>query len=497
MCLAALPATAFDLSDDHLNVVARTPEEAARVAAVTAPTDDFGAPETYELRPAGAGTVPARTTADAFSQPLSNMSDADRFEFHTGDAMFGKIWVPAPSSTRASDGLGPLYNARSCAACHVNDGRGHLPDGPEDNLVSFFLRVAVPGDKSAELSRIRDYIATDPDPNYGRQIQDFAVAGMAAEADVQITYEEVEMTLSDGEVVRLRKPTYKLDALAYGPLDPDARLSPRLSPQMIGLGLLEAVPAADILALADEKDVDGDGISGRPNVVWSPVLGQPMLGRFGLKAFMPTVLEQSADAFHSDIGISTTLIPAHDGDCTAAQTACTGLPNGSDRGLRDGKEVGAEGLALTVLHAQNFAPPARRNMDDPQVLRGKEVFYDSGCIACHNPKFVTHRLEDRPQHSFQLIWPYTDMLLHDMGPGLADDHPEGRATGAEWRTPPLWGIGLTKQTSLHEFYLHDGRARSLLEAILWHGGEAEAAKQRVIALPRPEREALITFLESL
>jgi CxxC motif-containing protein (DUF1111 family) len=154
-------------------------------------------------------------------------------------------------------------------------------------------------------------------------------------------------------------------------------------------------------------------------------------------------------------------------------------------------------LDLVTFYSRNLAVPARRKMDDPQVLRGKQVFYETGCTSCHTPSFVTHRLQDQPEQSFQLIWPYTDMLLHDMGPALADNRPEARATGQEWRTPPLWGIGLTQQVSGHTYFLHDGRARSLLEAVLWHGGEAAAQRDTVVQLETADREALIAFLESL
>jgi CxxC motif-containing protein (DUF1111 family) len=265
---------------------------------------------------------------------------------------------------------------------------------------------------------------------------------------------------------------------------------------MIGLGLLEAIPAQDILALADEADEDGDGISGRPNLVWSIEHEKVMLGRFGLKAGTPTIRHQSAAAFSGDIGISNPLFPNPWGECTEGQSACVDAEHGDDPS-HDGFEVDDQGLDLVTFYAQNLAVPARRGADDPDVLRGKEVFYEAGCTSCHTPKFVTHRLDDQPAQSFQLIWPYTDMLLHDMGPGLADNRPEGRATGTEWRTAPLWGIGLTKLVSGHDTYLHDGRAQTLMEAILWHGGEAQAARDEVIRLSKPDRDALITFLESL
>lgn len=357
-----------------------------------------------------------------------------------------------------------------------------------------FLRVAIPGGDPA--AGIADWIATQPEPTYGRQLQDVALPGHAAEARMQITYDEVPVTLADGAVVTLRKPTYDLIDLGYGALHVQAMLSPRVAPQMIGLGLLEAIPAADILAHADPDDADGDGISGRAAIVPSREFGVPMLGRFGYKAGMPTVREQSAAAFAHDIGISTPLFPAAWGDCTAAQIACRAARHGDDP-EQDGFEVSADTLDLVTFYSRNLAVPRRRDVDTPQVLRGKQVFYDTGCTGCHTPKFVTARLDDQPEQSFQLIWPYSDLLLHDMGAGLADGFAEGRATGREWKTPPLWGIGLTASVSQHTYYLHDGRARSLLEAVLWHGGEAAAQRDAVIALSKLDRDALIAFLESL
>jgi CxxC motif-containing protein (DUF1111 family) len=284
---------------------------------------------------------------------------------------------------------------------------------------------------------------------------------------------------------------------AMGPLHPEVMLSPRVAPQMIGLGLLEAIPAEDILAGEDPDDRDGDGISGRANIVWSAEFDRPMLGRFGLKAGAATVKEQSAGAFSGDMGLSTVLHPEPWGECTGEQTACRAGPHGQEPGVRDGLEVDAESLDLVTFYSRNLAVPERRRVDAPEVLRGKQLFHEAGCIGCHRPKFVTHRLEDQPEQSFQLIWPYTDMLLHDMGEGLADNRPEARATGREWRTPPLWGIGMTQTVSGHTRFLHDGRARNLLEAILWHGGEAEASRQAVMAMPAADRDDLIAFLESL
>lgn len=501
--MAALPAMAQTadvspaaaLDDRHLAVIPRTKAETARIARVLAPPADFSRPEDFEAKPGGATTTRAIATPDAFSQSSDNMPFEREMDFKLGNGLFRKTWVASPASTLASDGLGPLYNARACQDCHIKDGRGHPPEGPEDGRVSMFLRLSIPG--GDPVPGIEDWIATQAEPTYGGQLQDLAAPGHAAEGRMAITYAERPVTLADGTVIQLRQPSYAVEAAAYGLLHPETRLSPRVAPQMIGLGLLEAIPAADILAHADPEDADGDGISGRPNIVPSVEFGVPMLGRFGLKAGAPTVKEQSAGAFSGDMGLSTPLHPAPGGECTALQAACRAAPDGQEPGIRDGLEVDGPSLDLVTFYSRNLAVPERRNMDAPQVLRGKQLFHDLQCAACHVPKFVTHRLKGQPEQSFQLIWPHSDMLLHDMGEGLADDRPEGRATGREWRTAPLWGIGMTEQVSGHSYFLHDGRARSLLEAILWHGGEAQAARDGVVALPADDRNALIAYLESL
>lgn len=494
----ALADTAPDLSDPHLTVSPRTAQEQTRITAVTSPTTDFTKAEAFEPLPAGRASVTRRKDDTVFSQPTQGLSDAAQFDFKLGNSMFKKLWVSSPASTLASDGLGPLYNARSCKRCHVNDGRGHPPENADDLMTSMFLRISVPDPTVPQdaMAALHGYFATRPDPNYGTQIQDRAVQGHAPEAKVAITYEEIPVPLNGGETALLRKPSYALTDLAYGDLAPDAMLSPRVAPQMIGLGLLEAIPAADILAQADPEDADGDGISGRANIVPSREFGTMMLGRFGHKAGNPTVHQQSAEAFANDIGISNPLYDQPAGNCTEAQTSCITGRHGQDE-AHDWLEIGHEGMEVTTHFSRNLGVPERRNVNDPKVLRGKEMFYTAGCTSCHTPKFVTHRMDARPEHSFQLIWPYSDLLLHDMGDGLADNRPEYRASGREWRTPPLWGIGLTKQVSGHTYFLHDGRARSLLEAVLWHGGEAQTARDAVVDMSKTDRDALIAYLESL
>jgi len=489
--LAALTVGAAGISESLAD------GDAARIATVTRPTTDFSRAEKYETMQGGATTHLKRVNGDAFSHPSANMAFDRRLYFELGDGLFKKMWVSSPASTKSSDGLGPLYNARSCQRCHLKDGRGAPPEGAGADSVALLIRLSVPPGNEAERALLDSgAVHALPDPVYGGQLQPFAIPGQKAEARVEIRYEPVPVTLADGTVIELRKPSVSLAEPAYGALRDDLMMSARIATPMIGLGLLEALSEEDILSWADPDDRDGDGISGRPNRVMSALHKEIMLGRFGWKANEPTLKDQVSGAFAGDIGISSSLHPANAGDCTEAQPVCLGAPHGGDP--EDGNvEINDHLLDLVTFYSRNLSVPARRDVDDPAVLAGKRVFYESGCIACHRPKYVTPRDPLRPEQSFQLIWPYTDMLLHDMGDGLADNRPDGDANGREWRTPPLWGIGLTETVNGHTYFLHDGRARNLLEAILWHGGEAAPARDRVIALSKQDREHLLRFLNSL
>ncbi|MEE4379875.1 MAG: di-heme oxidoredictase family protein [Candidatus Competibacteraceae bacterium] len=458
---------------------------------------DFSCPEPGEEFPGGATTHTKKINKNAFSHASANMSFEREIDFKVGNGFFKRLWVSAPASTQAADGLGPLYNARSCQRCHLKDGRGHPPNGPEDNAVSMFLRVSIPPSNDAERTQLQEHkLSVIPEPNYGTQLQDFAISGHQAEGQMRINYEEIPVTLADGTVVSLRKPTYSVQSLGYGALHPETMLSPRVAPQMIGLGLLEAIPEYAILANADPDDQNQDGISGRPSQVWSLEHQRIMLGRFGWKAGAPSVNEQSQGAFAGDIGISVPLHPSGAGECTENQKDCQAAPNGNSKQY-DNLEAHAEIVDLVVFYAKNLAVPRRRDHDAPDVLAGKKIFNEIGCAQCHQPRFMTQQDPNNPEQSAQLIWPYTDLLLHDMGEGLADGRPEGVANGQEWRTAPLWGIGLTPVVNGHSYYLHDGRARGLLEAILWHGGEAQQQRDAVTRLSKPERDQLIRFVESL
>ncbi len=470
--------------------------DSKRIERILTPTEDFSKAEKYETRSGGAATVFESINSNSFSHPSANMSFERKAQFFVGNGLFRKFWVSAPSSTKSSDGLGPLFNARSCQGCHIKDGRGQPPAFGQ-KATSMILRVSIQLQTNAEKELLKSNRRKSmPDPTYGDQLQNFSVQGVGAEGEMLITYQETPIELADGETVNLRKPSYEVTRLTYGPLQQDAVLSPRVAPPVIGMGLLEAIAEEDILAWEDVDDLDRDGISGRANIVWSDEYNRLMLGRFGWKGGNPTVVQQSASAFLADIGIATPLYPNPYGDCTKMQLECLSSSHGGETDEFP-VEINSELMALVAFYTRNLGVPARRDVQDLQILEGKRLFYEANCIGCHRPKFVTRRDSIGEEQSFQLIWPYSDLLLHDMGEGLADGSIESKANGREWRTPPLWGIGLTETVNGHTFFLHDGRARNLLEAILWHGGEAEDSKQQVIAMTRSEREALIAFLHSL
>jgi len=447
---------------------------------------DFSRPEPGEALSAGSATV-RRSDRDAFAQPSANLTPAQRLEFAVGNSFFRKPWVTAPASTTARDGLGPLFNTNACQNCHLRGGRGHPPEARADSAVSLLVRLSLP--ETPATAPLAERLGVVPEPLYGTQLQSMAVPGAVPEARVRLSYDSHRLRFSDGFEVALRRPRLQLDRLGYGPLHPDTRFSLRIAPPMIGLGLLEAIPEAAILANADPDDADGDGISGRPNRVRDLARQSTALGRFGWKAGQPNLNQQNADAFFNDLGLSSGLLPGS--SCTPAQADCLA---GADGGV---PEVSDHLLARVLFHTRHLGVPARRAMDDPQVLAGKALFHRAGCAQCHTPAFVTAANAAEPELANQTIRPYSDLLLHDMGDGLADNRAEFQANGREWRTPPLWGIGLTQKVAGHIRLLHDGRARSLLEALLWHAGEAQAARDRVLTFDAGQRAALLAFLNSL
>lgn len=433
----------------------------------------------------GAGSV-TQHDHNAFSLPQGNLPITKRLDFSVGNSFFRNPWVVAPASTDARDGLGPLFNTNSCQGCHIKDGRGHAPPSVDEPSVSLFLRLAVPADAERDAAILERH-GFVPAPVYGSQLQTSAIPGMQPEANMIVEWQPVEQKLGDGTVVELRQPIYHIESPNYGPLPEDLLISPRVAPPMIGLGLLESIAEADILSREDATDEDGDGISGRANRVWDIPKQATVVGRFGWKAAEPTVLQQAMAAFAGDMGLTSELFPGT--DCTVEQK-CDAFPNGG------APEVSDKVANFIEFYSTSLAVPTRRDMDVPEVQQGAKLFNQLGCASCHTPTHTTAKVE-REDLSEQVIWPYTDLLLHDMGPGLADGRDEFMADGNEWRTPPLWGIGLAQQVNPSAGFLHDGRARTLEEAILWHAGEAEAAADQYRLLPAPERAALQRFLNSL
>ncbi len=432
-----------------------------------------------------------KTDQNAFSLPSANLPPSRRVDFSVGNSFFRSPWVIAPSTTTARDGLGPLFNTNACQNCHIKDGRGHPPAPDAANAVSMLVRLSIPD--SPAYANVIEQLGVVPEPVYGGQFQDMAVPGVTPEGKVRVEYTPVPIRFKDGTEVELRKPVLQFTQLGYGPMHPDTRFSARVAPPMIGLGLLEAIPEDAILANAAAQAKENNGINGRANRVWDDAQQKTVMGRFGWKAGQPNLNQQNVHAFSGDMGLTTSLRPFD--DCTDAQTACKQAPNGNGP---DGEpEVSDNILRLVLFYTRNLAVPARRGVNDEQVLAGKNLFFQAGCQSCHTPQYTTAANAAEPELANQVIRPYSDLLLHDMGEGLADHRSEFQASGRDWRTPPLWGIGLTQAVSGHTQFLHDGRARNLLEAVLWHGGEAQQAQQQVLSFNAKQRAALLAFLNSL
>lgn len=450
----------------------------------------FTEAEPGEARSGGSATV-RKTDQNAFSLPSANLPPSRRVDFSVGNSFFRNPWVIAPSTTTARDGLGPLFNTNACQNCHIKDGRGHPPTPGAQNAVSMLVRLSIPD--TPAYAKVIEQLGVVPEPVYGGQLQDMSVPGVVPEGKVRVDYTPVPVRFKDGTEVELRKPTLQITQLGYGPMHPDTRFSARVAPPMIGLGLLEAIPDEAILANAESQAKAKNGIAGRPNRVWDDAQQKTVLGRFGWKAGQPNLNQQNVHAFSGDMGLTTRLRPVD--DCTDAQTACKQAPNGN--GADGEPEVSDNILRLVLFYSRNLAVPARRDVSAPEVLAGKTLFFQAGCQSCHTPKYTTAANAAEPELANQVIRPYSDLLLHDMGDGLADHRSEFQASGRDWRTPPLWGIGLTQAVSGHTRFLHDGRARNLLEAVLWHGGEATAAQQQVLSFNAEQRAALLAFLNSL
>ena len=424
----------------------------------------------------GGDTTIFDASSHAFSIPAPNLSTAALEKHLDGDVEFEAVFVTAPAEV--NPGLGPIYNNISCVNCHSRDGRGRPPD--DGRLVSMLFRLSLPNAENEQSGK-----PPIPVPGYGTQLNNRAIYGTPAEGNVKISYSEEPLVTADGTRIHLRYPKYTITD-AYHPLPEDVELSPRVAPVVFGLGLLEAIPEETILTIADEADINEDGISGRPNYVWDTVEKQYKLGRFGWKANQPNLLQQVASAYHDDMGLTTSLFLLENSYGQTQLKENSTIP-----------EISDEILDVVTFYVQTLAVPARRRVDNPEVMYGEQLFAQAQCSSCHIPTLRTGVLKGVPSVSNQTIHPYTDLLLHDMGPELADNRPDFHANGREWRTPPLWGIGLVRTVNGHTNFLHDGRARNLMEAILWHGGEAEKSREITLQMSKTERDALIAFLESL
>lgn len=436
---------------------------------------------TQNYRFLGGDTSVLSRGSDAFSQPARNASTSHRHSFVVGNALFKENWIATPASVKSRQGLGPLLNAQSCSTCHFKDGRGQPPKDAQTAFTSMLIRLSIPG--QGPHGEPLDV------PHYGDQLNHRAILGVKAEGDVRVRYKEVSGSYADGTSYTLTKPIYTFENLAFGPMPENVLISPRVAPQLIGLGLLEAISEIDILARADIDDRDHDGISGKPNWVWDRAAKSQRLGRFGWKSNQPSLAQQNAGAFLGDMGITSRYFPEQ--NCAPIAKDCLRAPHAK------GVEISDEDMEHMTTYTRLLAVPAARDPDDLQVLQGQLLFRQAQCVACHIDTIKTGDLPEFPELSRQDIHPFTDLLLHDMGPELADGRPDFGANGNEWRTPPLWGVGLFSETNGHTRYLHDGRARNLEEAILWHGGEAEKSRHDFTHMKLNERQALIRFLETL
>jgi CxxC motif-containing protein (DUF1111 family) len=413
---------------------------------------------------------------EAFTQPIAGLGEFQAKSFRAGSSLFRQAWVIGPSQDHPDvQGLGPLYNRLSCIACHVKNGRGAAPDDENGVLRSIVVRLGVSGADA--------HGGPLPHPVYGDQLNPEGVPVVPGEGRGVIDYDAFDIVLSDGSAVPMRRPRLSFRDLAYGPLEQDVKTSVRMAPPVFGLGLLEAVPDEIILAQSAES-------KGRPNYVWDITRGARVLGRFGLKANQPSLEQQIANAFASDIGITSTLFPLD--NCTAPETACAAAARRERQ-----PELSASQLAATVDYIRALAPPARRDTENARIKSGEALFASLGCATCHRDSLKLGSFPPVPGLSGTTIHPYTDLLLHDMGEGLADGRDDFEAGPRDWRTPPLWGLGLAGKYGDAANFLHDGRARTLAEAILWHGGDAKGASDGFRRLERPDREALLAFLNSL
>ena len=444
-----------------------------------------------------AGGMTTRRLYASYIYPGNKVSRDLQLNFWTGFSLFRDPWVAAPSATGNRDGLGPLFNTRSCVACHTAGSRAKIDEVGHMLPLSLVVRL---GSTDANIKY--------SDPTYGDQIQPRAVRYRVQEKDTPNTsyienlgeawlnksYGIVSGNFADGTPYELLKPSYELSKLAYGPLAPHIGLSVRLAPNVFGLGLLNAIKTDDLLSQEDIDDSDGNQISAKYNRVPDVVTNTTEIGRFGFKAKQPNLRQQVAAAFRDDIGITNSAFPTE--TCSSKQVACQSAVKHGGHSIDD-LEIPDNRFDLTVTFNELLGVPPARRLASKVAQAGRKVFYQSQCQQCHTPSYVTDPNYPVKALANQKIWPYTDLALHDMGEGLADGVYEFEASGREWRTAPLWGIGLQKINTGQQRFLHDGRARTINEAILWHGGEAESSRQTYLKLTKKQRDDLIKFIKAI
>ncbi|HEX7811280.1 MAG TPA: di-heme oxidoredictase family protein [Burkholderiales bacterium] len=429
-----------------------------------------------------------RADKQAFSEPAAVLDTRQRQLFMAGRSVFQRQWASV-NSLNGDWGLGPTFVADRCSACHVNTGRGKPPESGEQ-MLSMLVRVSIPG--------ADEHGAPKPHPNYGDQLQNRALDGTSVdlayagapvprEADIYLDWEARTVAFPDGETVELRSPKLRIENLNFGPLGDDVMTSTRNAQPIFGLGLLEAVPEDTLKDIARKQQAAG--VNGRLNYVWDSISKRPAAGRFGWKANQATLKQQIVSAAIGDMGVASKFSPEQ--NCPPVQDICARLLPGNV------PELGTNEIDTLELWLRGLAVPARRNMRDPQVQRGGRLFAQAQCAVCHVPELKTGTSVEMRQLSGRTFRAYTDMLLHDMGEELADGRPDFLAGPRDWRTPPLWGLGLSPTVSGSGALLHDGRARNVTEAILWHGGEADAARETFRNMPKADRDALARFVESI
>ena len=483
-----------------------------------------------------ATTISASNSGHGFSTPINTLTDSEMALHLTGDANFETAFTTAPNGAHPElDGLGPVFNNQDCNSCHQRDGRSStltVPAGQERLLLGanagIFLRISLEDGDCSNPSINNNYCKNTPVPDFGTQLfhrgvlqarEDWQQQNFVGQANVYLSYQYQNFNYPDGTVMQLKKPLFTIEnpydainASDSNVMQANVNYSPRNGMPIFGLGLLELIKESDILALADEIDSNNDGISGRPNWVFDPVKAQQndpfpvSLGRFGWKASTPSVRVQSLGALRGDMGVTNPLFPQESIANTALHQSYLTRTGFVDTGVDENGQTEADEHFSdeVVFYAETLAVPARRNIEDENVIAGAQLFQQVACTQCHQADFITQTgdvsIGGKPAPQAlkgQHIYPFTDMLLHDMGEDLADNRRDFTANGREWKTRPLWGIGLTHTVNPAAVFLHDGRAATIEEAILWHGGEAEQSKNDFAQLSFTERQQLLAFMQSL